>query len=170
MSPSLQSALHVEQLKWILKVKMSVAQSCFTLWNPMLCSQPYSSVHEIRQAIILDWVASPFYRGSSWPRAWTLVCYVFYIAGGFFTVWATRRLCYMICRFDSVQNKRSQLLVPCMLTDSSSQHPCNHQGEQNKRSWWLRLQSYMASNKIYTEETICALHFKCFLWRDTLSF
>ena len=31
---------------------------------------------------ILEWVANPYFRGSSWPRNWTGVCC---IAGGFFT-------------------------------------------------------------------------------------
>ena len=37
----------------------------------MDCSPPGSSVHEILQARILEWVAIPFSRGSSWPRDWT---------------------------------------------------------------------------------------------------
>ena len=38
-------------------------------------------------ATILEWVAYPFSRGSSWPRIWTGVpC----IAGGFFTNWAIK--------------------------------------------------------------------------------
>ena len=41
----------------------------------------------ILQARILEWVAIPFSRGSSWPRDWTQVSR---IAGGFFTIWATR--------------------------------------------------------------------------------
>ena len=36
--------------------------------------------------IILEWVAYPFSRGSSWPRNWSGVSC---IAGGFFTNWAT---------------------------------------------------------------------------------
>ena len=36
-----------------------VAQSCLTLCNPMDCSPPGSSVHEIFQARILEWVAVP---------------------------------------------------------------------------------------------------------------
>ena len=35
--------------------------------NPMDCSLPGSSVHGILQARILEWVANPFFRGSSWP-------------------------------------------------------------------------------------------------------
>ena len=34
----------------------------------MDCSPPGSSVHGILQARILEWVAIPFFRGSSWPR------------------------------------------------------------------------------------------------------
>ena len=37
-----------------------VAQSCLTLCNPMDCSPPGSSVHEIFQAWILEWVAVLF--------------------------------------------------------------------------------------------------------------
>ena len=63
-----------------------VPQSCLTLCNPMDCSPPGYSVHGILQAGILEWVAIPFSRRSSWPRGWTLV---FQIAGKFFTIWAT---------------------------------------------------------------------------------
>ena len=54
----------------------------------MHCSLPGSSVHEILQARTLEWVAIPVSRGSSQPRDQTQVSY---IAGRFFTVWATRR-------------------------------------------------------------------------------
>ena len=64
------------------------AQSCLTLYDPMDCSLPGSSVHGILQARILEWVVIPFSRGSSQPRNWTWVpC----IAGRFFTIWATRQ-------------------------------------------------------------------------------
>ena len=43
-------------------------QSCLTLWDPMDCSPPDSSVHEILQVRILEWVAMPSSRGSSQPR------------------------------------------------------------------------------------------------------
>ena len=38
---------------------VKAAQSCLTLCNPMDCSLPGSSVHEILQARILDWGSSP---------------------------------------------------------------------------------------------------------------
>ena len=66
---------------------MLVAQSCPTLCDPMDCRPPGSLVHEILQARIMEWVAMPFFRGSSRPpdRTW-----VSCIAGRFFTIWATR--------------------------------------------------------------------------------
>ena len=39
-----------------------------TLFDPMDCSPPVSSVHGIFHSRILEWVASPFSRGSSRPR------------------------------------------------------------------------------------------------------
>ena len=53
----------------------------------MDCSPPGSSIHEILQARILEWVAVPFSKGSSQPRDWTQVSH---IAGRFFTSWARR--------------------------------------------------------------------------------
>ena len=54
-----------------------VTPSCLTLCNPM----DYT-VHGILQAIILEWVAFPFSRGSSQPRDGTQVSC---IAGRFFS-------------------------------------------------------------------------------------
>ena len=63
-----------------------VTQLCPTLCDALNCSPPGSSVHGILQARILEWVAIPFSRGSSWPRDQTWVpC----TAGRFFTIWAT---------------------------------------------------------------------------------
>jgi len=76
-----QMSTLVEEL--IMKgMKVKVTQSCLTLCDPM----DYT-VHEILQAKILEWVAFPFSRGSSWPRNQTRVSC---IVGGFFTSWATR--------------------------------------------------------------------------------
>ena len=69
-------------------VVVLVTQSCLTLCNPMDCSLPDSSVHGNLQARILERIAVPFSRGSSWLRGWTwFSC----IAGRFFTIWATRK-------------------------------------------------------------------------------
>ena len=45
-----------------------VTQSCPTLCNHMDCSLPGSSVHGIFQAIVLEWIAISFSKGSSQPR------------------------------------------------------------------------------------------------------
>ena len=48
--------MHAPSLHW-----------CLTLRNQMDCSLQGSSVHGILEARILEWVAVPSYRGSSWP-------------------------------------------------------------------------------------------------------
>ena len=64
------------------EVKVLVIQSCPTLWDPMVCGPPSSSVHGIFQARVLEWA-----RGSSWSRNRT---WVSCSADKFFTNWATR--------------------------------------------------------------------------------
>ena len=51
------------QRRFRLKVKVKAAQSCLTLCDPM----DYT-LHGILQARVLEWVAVPFFRGSSQPR------------------------------------------------------------------------------------------------------
>ena len=46
----------------------SVTPLCLTLGDSMDCVPPGSSVHEIFQARILEWVAISFSRRPSWPR------------------------------------------------------------------------------------------------------
>ena len=58
---------------------------CLTLCNPMDCSLSDTSLHGILQARILEWVAMPSSRGSSWPRDRTCVSCISCIAGRFFT-------------------------------------------------------------------------------------
>ena len=43
------------------------------LCNTVDCSSPGSSVHGILQARILEWLAMPSSRGSSWSRDWTCI-------------------------------------------------------------------------------------------------
>ena len=64
-------------------------QSCPTLYNSMDCSPPGSSVHGILQAQILEWVAIPFFRGSSQPRMKYASLMSPALAGMFFTTNAT---------------------------------------------------------------------------------
>ena len=76
-------------IMWLLYcMYVLVAQLCPTLWDPMACSPPGSSVHGILQARILECVAISFSREPSQSRDQTQV---FHMAGIFFTIWATRR-------------------------------------------------------------------------------
>ena len=66
-----------------------VVQSCLTLYDPMDCNLPGSSIHGIFQARVLEWVAISFSRGSSRSRDQTRVSH---IVGRSFTIWATREV------------------------------------------------------------------------------
>ena len=65
LNEMLSFAGHSNPIQWLL-MKVKVARSCRTLCNPM----DYT-VNGILQARILEWVAFPFSRGSSQPRALT---------------------------------------------------------------------------------------------------
>ena len=68
--PPLACKIHVGRNCVSCTLKVLVAQSCPTLCNPMDCSPLCSSVHGILQARLLEWVAIPCSRGTSWPRDW----------------------------------------------------------------------------------------------------
>ena len=86
---------------YCLHVCAKLLRSCPTLCNTMDCSPPGFSVHRILQTRMLEWVAVPSSRGSSWwieppsltPTSYTLTPYISYtltsltpaLAGGFFT-------------------------------------------------------------------------------------
>ena len=76
----LSKSMKWSEMKW---KSLSSVQLC----NPKDCSLPGSPVHGILEARILEWVAIPFSRVSSWPRDQTRVSC---ITGRFFTVWTTR--------------------------------------------------------------------------------
>ena len=71
-----------QQKELIPELCCLVARSYPTLCEPMDCRPPGSSVHEVSQARVLEWVAVAFSRGSSWSRDQTQVSY---LAGRFFT-------------------------------------------------------------------------------------
>ena len=79
--------MHLNYVYVFLDLWVIVAQSCLTLCNPMGCSLPGFSVHGIFQAIVLEWIAISFSRGSSRPRDRT---WVSHITGRLFTIWATK--------------------------------------------------------------------------------
>ena len=57
----------------LISTCMLVAQSYLTQCDPMDCSPPGFSVHELLHAIILEWTAMPSSRGSSGSRDRTWV-------------------------------------------------------------------------------------------------
>ena len=79
--------LQADSLPAELESESEVAQSCPTLFDPVGYSLPGSSLHEILQARILEWVTISFSRGSSQPRDWTQVSH---IAGRLFNLWTIR--------------------------------------------------------------------------------
>ena len=80
---------------------------CLTLQSHGL--QPIgSSVHGLFQARVVEWVATSFSRGSSWPRDQTQVLH---IAGRRFTIWATREFQYLIIWYFIVLS-----LIQCWLS------------------------------------------------------
>ena len=93
----------VFKVKWVLsnsglfshitlsESESEVAQSCLTLCNLADCSLPGSSVHGIFQAIVLEWIAISFSRGSSRPRDWTRVSL---IVDRCLTIWSTMEVLY----------------------------------------------------------------------------
>ena len=72
---SLQWEVHLTGRSSPAFLYAELLQLCWTLCNPMDCSPPGSSVHGILPARLLEWVAMPSSRGSSWPRDWTCVSY-----------------------------------------------------------------------------------------------
>ena len=69
---------------WRAEIKWSGSLLCHVLF---FATMDYT-VHGTLQTRILDWVAVPCFRESSQPRNRTQVSW---IAGGFFTSWATRK-------------------------------------------------------------------------------
>ena len=69
------------------KNEIEVIQLCPTLWDPMDCSLPRSSIHGIFQTRVLEWVAISLSRESSQPRD---QIWVSCVVGRCCMVWATR--------------------------------------------------------------------------------
>ena len=76
-------------------------QSCLTLCDSMVCSPPGFTVHGILQARILEWVAMPSSRGSSWTRGGTRISTSPALADLFFTTSATWEAHFLVysCAF-----------------------------------------------------------------------
>ena len=80
-------------------MRAKLLQSCLTLCDAMDCSLPGSSVHEILQARILEWVAMPSSRGSSQPRDQIWVSYLSCVTSKFFTTKPLEKPVYVLINF-----------------------------------------------------------------------
>ena len=103
-------------------VNLNVTQSSLTICDPKGYSLPGSSIHGIFPARILEWIAIPFSRGTSWPGAWT---WVSCITGRVFTVCATREpssaagSCYFfICLLEWPQSSWICRVLACGQSDT----------------------------------------------------
>ena len=94
-----------------------VAQSCLTLCDPIDCSPPGSSVHEILQARILGWVAMPSSRLALLGKPSVGSVQLFSCVLLFATPWTATRQPSL-----SITNSRSLL----KLTSIESVMPSNH--------------------------------------------
>ena len=97
-------------------------------WKPLshvwLFATPWTVVHGILQARILECVAFPFSRGSSQPRDWTQVSH---IAGRFFTSWATRAAHYWSAFQISREGEEGRRKI--LSNSQGIQVVCKHSGD-----------------------------------------
>ena len=111
-----------------------VAQSPPTLWDPMDCSLPGSSLHGILQARVLEGIAISFSRGSSRPWNWTQISH---IPGWCFNLWATREAQR---RYSANKRKCQKLWVKKGLKtgqyqDNGRSGQCRGEREANQLLW-----------------------------------
>ena len=113
---------------WRFKVK--VTQSC-----PTLCNSSDYTVHGILQTRILEWVAIPFFSGSSQPSDWTHVpC----TAGRCFTSWATRKprtLEWVAYRFSSGSSWPRHRTGICCIAGGFFTNQAIREGPSTSQMW-----------------------------------
>ena len=91
-------------------------QSCPILWDPMDCSLPDSSVHDIFQVRILEWVAMPSSQGSSQPRYRTCI----------YVSWIGRSVPYHWCHLGSPHIIHTAYQLGVLSTnDTECVHSCH---------------------------------------------
>ena len=130
------------------EVKVLVAQSCPTLCVHIDCNPPGSSVHHgILQARILEWVAIPFSRGSSWPRDQTQVSCS---ADRFFTISAIRGIItHIIYNVYITYTWRRQWHPTPVLSPGKS---------HGRGAWWATVHGAAKSRTQLSDFTFC-FHF-----------
>ena len=115
-----------------------VTQSCLTLCDLTYCSLPDSSFHGILWARILEWIAVPFSRGSSWPRDWA---WISCIACGFFIIQATREVPKTILANQKTASWRSWKVTESLLSLPQPTPPHPTKFNSHKFTLHLSIQS-----------------------------
>ena len=127
-----------------------VTQSCPTLEDPMDCSPPGSSVHGTSQARILERVAIPFSRGSSWPGDGTRVSC---ITGGLFTIWAIRPALVTMSRLPQISVPQSRLNRKMKILSEDLGHRAGEMGAQ----WTWVISSWLCQKSNFWSSTALLL-------------
>ena len=114
-------------------------QLCPTPCDPMDCSSPGSSVHEILQARMLEWVALPSYRRYSKPRDGTHISYISCIGRQILHHWAickalTLLLSYSVLQMIGQISFYIYILGPSQVTLVVNNLPANA-GESREAGW-----------------------------------
>ena len=122
--------------QWCTYVHAKSLQLCLTICNPENCSPPGSSVHGILQTRVMEWVALPSSRGSSWCRNQTRVsCLLHWQAGSLPLVFFFKALIHNVSEFTGPT--MTDLQLPTMATlnqDLGRVHSC-----YCKPKNWLRV-------------------------------
>ena len=114
-------------------------QSWLTVCDPMDCGPPGSFVHGILQARMLEWVDISF-SISFWPRHWTQDSY---IAGRFFTIWATRKAQW------NISYKEKCIWVSSNEMDKPRAYYTEwSKSEKERQTSYIKVYTYMESRKI----------------------
>ena len=141
---------------------MLVTEPWLTLCNPMVCSPPGSSVHEILQARILDLVVIFFSRGSSRSRDWTQVSCT---GGRFFSIWATRDSLQTTILMHGYDFQSSVSLAPSLGSLQSPSYPMDNKVLGNPPCFLRQCKSHQVlpclslSGPLQSEEISPSLNF-----------
>ena len=160
--------IHTSQWKWVL-----VVQSCPTVCDPTDYKPTGSSVHEILHTRILEWVAIPFSRGSSWrsnpglPQCrWTLY-YLSHQGSPVYTSWnkpLTSRKWELVDEFFPLSLPGQTILKHCSWVFSSCHNKCLRLGDLNSRNVSFPSSGGWKSKfKVPSEASLLHLHRTVFL-------
>ena len=120
-----------------LCVCLCVLCQCSTLYDPMGCSPPGSSVHGIFQTRVLEWFAIFYFRRSSWPRGQNPHLCISCI--GRQILYQLRHLgshrC--VCMYNWITRKIEEHCMSTILWKKSSEDRLHIRLEIKIKKWWI---------------------------------